>query len=995
MRLIPCLSRAAAALLLGAACGAPRAAAQVAIGSFVSGERPMYLEIDQLADGQRFTIRFMNVPAGSTDQTLYISDRFLPAAHPDPSVTGSLGPDLLYAKTVKVGSNTYSGTWAAGQFSGPIVYVQGYVKTPGGGRLTSMVETHPKVALTQPPAPSIDFPLPLVTQEVLRFGLSGRDRRQQPVRVGVPLPRGQVFEKSGVPQLTLLGGVQEAQFTTLAKWSDGSCKWVLCEYRADVPAGQTNATVKVDRGAGNFGGSALASTSGTVTTVDTGAIRFTIDAAKQDLFQSVQAGGRDLISTSAGNRPHFWDDLDREWTWHKTAVAVRRNGPVRAEVEVDGMFTRTSSASDPDRVLVRFYLEAFQGLPSIRATVSLRDTSVQFPEHLLFRGFTYRAVLNEAGPFDVRLPLPAYGGGATQLAAGSIGQGQDAAIVSGFVKRKDYALQTDHNAGQHKGFVLRNGKDAYAIEGVCVRIGSTNFCGSASTHWFSPESDFCDPAFAEVTSSASGRGVLLGLEHASRTWPASMETGGDGRIEVGILPHKAPADAHLYPLTYASAETRSFYLVVESARAAEPFAIACDFDYPVAARAELWVYNQAGVWPWKLVSDAEVKAYQKLADIRTARPDRSDPVRTVYRFAGGTGGGNNNWGETRRFYHWLRTGHGGAYFHSLFEAYYKVDKMAWSIDDAALSDRQPVRNPSAPVTLKTHTWDGSKHTFLQAVPDWGFARGETYLLDAAKPLAETILDKRISPNVQPYGNFVPGTYGAVVNAACAVLDLGPNQQLEDWVHLILDQWVHVVFQTPNNFGVNTATLGWQAPVGTPEGSAANSDGYMITWGAGKSSDKVQYGYMSQPWTDLRLTSLAYMHYVHHLRDVDPNDALVAALLARAPDMYHYARRGIPEDHTRRTGDYYIVDVFAGDGGKSNPDPFSPPGGNMSGCSPSGYSNQSIVNLLLEFRPSETAYSYGVELNRSMSDGTYQNMTSDPVLNDFIWRYLVHYGVLQP
>jgi hypothetical protein len=40
-------------------------------------------------------------------------------------------------------------------------------------------------------------------------------------------------------------------------------------------------------------------------------------------------------------------------------------------------------------------------------------------------------------------------------------------------------------------------------------------------------------------------------------------------------------------------------------------------------------------------------------------------------------------------------------------------------------------------------------------------------------------------------------------------------------------------------------------------------------------------------------------------------------------------------------------------------------------------------------------SYGVELNRSMSESTYQHMASDPVLNDFVWRYMVHYALVKP
>ena len=36
---------------------------------------------------------------------------------------------------------------------------------------------------------------------------------------------------------------------------------------------------------------------------------------------------------------------------------------------------------------------------------------------------------------------------------------------------------------------------------------------------------------------------------------------GYGRVAVELLPEKGPSDSHLYPLTYATAETRTFHLV--------------------------------------------------------------------------------------------------------------------------------------------------------------------------------------------------------------------------------------------------------------------------------------------------------------------------------------------------------------------------------------------------------------------------------------------------
>jgi hypothetical protein len=964
------------------------------VGSFVTGERPMYLEIDQLVEGAPFHISFKNVPAGSTQQTLFFSNQVFTQDMGRVSIPGCLGPDLLYGSFLEIGKNDYTGTLSAGG-GGRTFLIQGYVKTPKGGRLTSMVTAHTLASGGGGGGGSVTFPLPLTTQEVLPGGRSGYARSAQPVRVGLPLPKGEVFESGGVPQLTLVGGPKAGQFSTLARWSDGSCKWVLCEYLTDLSAGSWNRSVAVDKGNGNFGGNALATINGTATTIRTGAATVVIDAALDDLFQSYQTETGEIFKLSAGNRPHFWDDVDQEWTWHKQGVTVRRNGPVRAEVEVDGSFTRSASSSDADRVYLRFYLEFVVGQGSMRATVSLRDTSVGFPAHLLFRGLTYRAQLNDSGSFVLRFPQPATNGAATTLISGTLAASEDAVANQGFCRRTDYGLAIDYNSSAYKGFLQRNNVDAFAIEGVSVRIGGNYYTGNAASNWYTAESEFSDPLFLEMNSATGGRGVLCGIEHACRTWPVELGVGGDGRLEVSLFPHEKGGDPYNYPLTYASCETRVFYVVPEPAQAADPFQVAGSFDYPVAARAESWVYNQSDAWPWHLVSPSDMASYVSFAGMRTPGGVRNDPVKTVYRYAGGTGGGNNNWEETQRFYQWLLTGDGSAALNSWFEAVYKADKMVWTLDDGLLKDRQSIRNPSAPVTAKNNFFDGSKHTFMQVLPDWGFTRGETVLLDSARHAAETIMDPGTSPNCQPFGNFVCGTFGALTSAAQSVLTMEPNQELEDWIHLIEFQWSHVVFQQSNDFGVNATTLGWQAPLGTPEGSATNPDAYMITWAAGKSSDKAKYGYMSQMWTDLREMSQSYSTFVHYLREKDPADPLIADLLGRAPDIYHYAHRGLPDDYCKSTGEYYITDVFAGDPGDSTPDPLSDNGDYLSNPAASGYSLQSICNLVLDARQSESAWSYGVELHRSMSDPTYNKMQYDPILNDFVWRYLVHYGVLKP
>src|SRR4030067_1104997 len=76
------------------------------------------------------------------------------------------------------------------------------------------------------PCNAEEIDIPLTVHEALRQGITGIDREQEPVTLGIPFPKGALYEKNGMPQVALQGA-QEYQFRTLKKWHDGSVQWVL------------------------------------------------------------------------------------------------------------------------------------------------------------------------------------------------------------------------------------------------------------------------------------------------------------------------------------------------------------------------------------------------------------------------------------------------------------------------------------------------------------------------------------------------------------------------------------------------------------------------------------------------------------------------------------------------------------------------------------------------------------------------------------------------
>lgn len=80
----------------------------------------------------------------------------------------------------------------------------------------------------------MDIAAPLYIKDDSGFG-----RRGEPVRTGVPLPKGIVTDESTLSLLNATGEIVPLQAVPLCRWSDGSLKWVLLDFLADVEASST------------------------------------------------------------------------------------------------------------------------------------------------------------------------------------------------------------------------------------------------------------------------------------------------------------------------------------------------------------------------------------------------------------------------------------------------------------------------------------------------------------------------------------------------------------------------------------------------------------------------------------------------------------------------------------------------------------------------------------------------------------------------------------
>ena len=82
--------------------------------------------------------------------------------------------------------------------------------------------------------------VPLESQELLT---SAQTRREEPVSVGIPLPRGLVSTEAGLALRDGDGGLRPLQVRILDRWADGSARWALLDFTLNTDTGRPQALV--------------------------------------------------------------------------------------------------------------------------------------------------------------------------------------------------------------------------------------------------------------------------------------------------------------------------------------------------------------------------------------------------------------------------------------------------------------------------------------------------------------------------------------------------------------------------------------------------------------------------------------------------------------------------------------------------------------------------------------------------------------------------------
>jgi hypothetical protein len=198
-------------------------------------------------------------------------------------------------------------------------------------------------------------------------------RRGEPVRLGVPFARGAC---RSVANLTLenSAGPVPLQARVLDRWADGSVRWALLDYCADVHFGRHHGYTVTTGPRMEADAVVRVLSVGAAVHVDTGHARFTIVPNSTLPFAAVRVGGAPALDASRSGL-HAEDEAGRRLTPTIERVRVEESGPIRASVCAEGWLASYGGNSAVE-FTCRMHFTA--GSATVRIDLTLRNPNRAF-----------------------------------------------------------------------------------------------------------------------------------------------------------------------------------------------------------------------------------------------------------------------------------------------------------------------------------------------------------------------------------------------------------------------------------------------------------------------------------------------------------------------------------------------------------------------------------------------------------------------------------------
>jgi hypothetical protein len=411
----------------------------------------------------------------------------------------------------------------------------------------------------------------------------GLERHGEPVSIGVSCPRGVVPRAERWGLTDQRGRAVTVQTTTLDRWGDGSVRWLLVEFQADVLADAPSYyALAPDEGAESSGPAITIDHAGEVVRVNTGAATIDVPRSGPGFLSGASVTDTPLLRSTAITAE---DDRAHRYVFTVRRSTVERSGPLRAVIRLDGHFAATGGQTWLEATV---WLNFFAGLGTVTA-----DLEVTNPRAARHPGGLWD--LGDAGSVcirDLSIDLATETGGDTDV-WGSLDH-SDHMEPSG----KRFAVYQDSSGGsnwQHINHVNRDNRVPATFRGFRAMRADRLIEGLRAT------------PIASIGGGASR--VSVALPRFWQVFPKSIEA-EIGRCSVGMFPR---VYGDLHELQGGERSTTSFAICFgRDTVSAEPLAWV---RAPLCVSADPLSYRQAGVWaPLGAGSRLSAEGYEALVN---------------------------------------------------------------------------------------------------------------------------------------------------------------------------------------------------------------------------------------------------------------------------------------------------------------------------------------------------------------------------------------------
>ena len=362
--------------------------------------------------------------------------------------------------------------------------------------------------------------------------LSMYDRIGEPISIGIPFAQGRLID-SGQFGICNNGTDIAVQTDITAHWADGSIKWLMTHFLADLPGNRAHdLTFAVDGSISTPGPDQRTTVTqrGDFYTIDTGILSIDIGCGT-DLFKAVRVndiewfGANTSLGITDAEGVSYFANIDE--------ITVLESGPVRSLVECAGKHVGDAGTLFDVRVLI----EAWAGKPLIRLDYQ----------------FINREKATSVDVSEIALRFAASGVGGARCATGE-----------GYYR-------TDIKEGENARLL-----DAETIVFQSVEHVLETFYGD---FW----ADWCD----------AEKGVCFTPFQAHQNFPKGIAVGEDG---VGLDIYPASQDPVKILQGVAKTHRMQFYFHTSAMSLDDVVVQSLQFQYPdIGILPESW-YREANVW---------------------------------------------------------------------------------------------------------------------------------------------------------------------------------------------------------------------------------------------------------------------------------------------------------------------------------------------------------------------------------------------------------------